>query len=202
MQPEQPAADDAQHEDCDKSLPDNSLKDNHSLGDDLSTKSGIQDMESDSSSKPMRSRRYGDGSVNVPNADDETKMSTLIDRFLDGTACGRRLDKANCCGSRGQNLDDESQSILPLEDGDTLRDFMFDDDTFPTDDDDTYRDGDTLETMDDTLEDINMAVFILKRHATRLGVSESELLKKIEEEQARRQKERADPTIGDFDSEA
>jgi hypothetical protein len=145
---------------------------------------------------------------NVPNAA-ETTLSALIDEFLDSTACGRKLDQLNCGGVKmDQNINDDTGSILPLDEGDTFRErMMYDDDTLPTYDDGTYdgdtiRDGDTLETMEDTVDDITKAVFILKRHATRLGVSESELMKRISEKQDKRDEEsKTDPVTRNFDAE-
>lgn len=185
-----------------ESLPNNALLDR-----EPSTLSATAEIAEEATSKPKNLVVCGEfapvAPVNVPNVA-EKSLSTLIDRLLDGTACGRQLDKSNCLVKMDQNVDDEIASAL--DDSDTQREMMmFDDDTFPTYDDDTIRDGDTLETtsMDDTLEDIKFAVGILKRHATRLGVSEADRIKKISEEQERKEAESEnDPVYRDFDAEA
>ena len=152
-------------------------------------------IESDTQNN-IESRSKARG-LNVPNTA-ETRLASLIDRFLDSTACGRRVDacgrRVDSCLCEG-NVDDEIQSRV---DDETVQDLLFDDDTFPTCDDgtvddDTMRDGDSLVSTEDTIDEINRAVFILKRHATRLGVSEADLLNKINETEERRGEE--DPSI-------
>ena len=169
----------------DSSSHENSMRDASLLDEDLSTDADIEEVDQAAGSKPARHFGCCGDMVrgNVPNAA-ETKMYALIDGCFDGTACGRQLDKVWGRGMKLNNsMDDDSASVLLLDDGD-------DDDTFHTYDDDSFRDGDTLETADDTLEDVNHAIVILKKHANRLGVTEYELLKKIQEAQAGREQQR------------
>jgi hypothetical protein len=130
------------------------------------------------------------GRLDIATCTGERRASKMADRLLEAvcTTCGNQE-----CGING-----DSDDVLPFDDGDTLRELLFDDDTFPTDDDDRT-DGDTLETSEDTIDEVNRALFILKRHANRLGVTESQLLEKIYDEQKKREDARkTDPEAKEF----
>jgi hypothetical protein len=130
------------------------------------------------------------GRLDIATCTGERRASKMADRLLEAvcTTCGNQE-----CGING-----DSDDVLPFDDGDTLRELLFDDDTFPTDDDDRT-DGDTLETSEDTIDEVNRALFILKRHANRLGVTESQLLEKIYDEQKKREDARkSDPEAKEF----
>jgi hypothetical protein len=115
----------------------------------------------DSSSKNDRMSEIPD--IQCTDIDSDTLVNIIIDTVLCGNnPCGTDADK-------GDNLDK------------ALRVLFFDDDTCATYDDDLN----TLGTLDD-LDDVSIAAYILKRHATRLGITESELLKKINKEQGKK----------------
>jgi hypothetical protein len=116
-------------------------------------------------SEPTDSSSKTDQMSEVPDIQcTDLDSDTLVNIFIDTVLCGN-----NPCGTdadKGDNLDK------------ALRVLFFDDETCATYDDDLS----TLGTLDD-LDDVSIAAYILKRHATRLGLSESELLKKISKEQ-------------------
>jgi hypothetical protein len=126
------------------------------------------------------------------------KVDALVDAFFLLTSCGRidsmcygmetdssidgdtlrRILSDDCHTFRSDTDDDDTLVTLDnslLEDDETLRTFLEDDGTFCADDD-TLRQS----------EEVRRAIVTLKRYASRLRVSEAELLQRIRDEQEKR----------------
>jgi hypothetical protein len=126
------------------------------------------------------------------------KVDALVDAFFLMTSCGR-IDSA-CYGlETDPSIDGDTLRRFFSDDDDTLLSDVDDDTTFLTFDNSLLEDDETLRTFleedgtlcgdDDSLrpsEDVRRAIETLKRCASRLGVSEAELLQRIRDEQEKR----------------
>jgi hypothetical protein len=129
------------------------------------------------------------------------KVDALVDAFFLLTSCGR-IDSA-CYGMETDpSIDGDTLRRILSDDYDTLRSDADDDATFLTLDNSLLEDDETLRTFleedgtlgadDDTLrpsEEVKRAIVTLKWYASRLGVSETELLQRIRDEQEKRTNE-------------